>query len=89
MENFSREIIDLICDEWSDDKELVMSALYYLYHTTNDDKMQSQIVDIFNEENYCIDCGSKMGTVQIEEKHTELDGSPIEYLYESKCPVCD
>jgi len=88
MENFSREIIDLICDEWSDDKELVMSSLYYLYHTTNDDKMKSQIVDIFNEENYCIECGNKMSLYEWSEPHTELEGSPLEYFSCYDCACC-
>lgn len=50
--NFSREIIDLICEDWYDDKQLIMDALRYLYHTSIDNKMKEQIIDIFNEENY-------------------------------------
>lgn len=51
-ENFSREIIDLICEDWYDDKQLIMDALRYLYYTSTDNKMKNQIIDIFNEENY-------------------------------------
>lgn len=43
-ENFSREIIDLICDDWRDDEQLVIDALVYLYNTTTDDEMIEQIV---------------------------------------------
>lgn len=86
--NFSREIIDIICDDWSDDEELVMNALYYIYHTSTDSKMKSQIVDIFNDYKYCLTCGNKLQYYEYKESHTEL--YPVEYetigVYE--CPCC-
>ena len=60
MENFSKEIIQTIVDDYSDDMELVVSMLSYLYQTTLDDNMKKSIIDVFNVSNRCIECGDKM-----------------------------
>ena len=60
MENFSTEIISLICDTFSDDKQLVMDMLRYLHFNTLDSKMKKNIEDIFLKEGYCVDCGTKL-----------------------------
>lgn len=86
--NFSREIIDLITDDWWDDKNLVMSALFYLYQTTTDNKMKYQIEDIFNEEKYCIHCGSPMQYYEYQEPHTELNPVQYEIIGNYICPNC-
>lgn len=88
-ENFSTEIIDLICDLWNDDERLVMDALRYLYYTTTDDNMKSQIVDIFNDYEYCLECGSKLETYTYEEAHTELNPIAYETMTDVYCPICD
>ncbi len=86
--DFSREIIDLITEDWKDDKQLVMDALYYLYHTTTDNVMKSQIKDIFYEEHCCLNCGSQMQYYEYQEPHMEL--YPVEYETFGCyiCPVC-
>lgn len=89
MENFSTEIIDLVCDTYAKDKQLVIDILFYLYHTTSDDKMKQQIVDIFNTEGYCIDCGSKLTTYTWDEIHTELEYNNREPMFADYCPICD
>ena len=89
MENFSREIIDLITEDWNDNEQLVMDALFYLYKTSNDDKMRAQIRDIFNEYDYCLSCGEKLETRTIKEIHDELDERTVEYFTEMYCPNCD
>ena len=50
--NYSREIIDLICEDFKDDEQLVMDALNYLLFTTKDERMKNQIVDIFKDYGY-------------------------------------
>lgn len=95
MEDMSNEIMECIIGTYDDGtqegKELTRDCLFWLFHNTDNSKVCSLIQKWFDDEvnNYCIDCGSKMETFRIEETHTELDGNPIEYLYESKCPVCD
>ena len=60
MERFDKEIVQTIVDDYNDDMELVLSMLSYLYQTTNDDNMKKSIIDVFNVENRCIECGDKM-----------------------------
>ena len=88
-ENFSREIIDLICDDWNDDKQLVIDALVYLYYTTDDDKMKSQIVDVCNDYGYCVECRTKLITYSWDEIHTELEYDNREPMSAQFCPICD
>ena len=60
MENFSKEIVQALIDDYGDDTKLVVGMLSYLYSTTIDDKMKETIIDIFNDTNICIECGSEM-----------------------------
>ena len=73
MENFSDEVVSLICDDFVDDKDLVIKVLFYLYNTTTDDKMKVSIKDVFIDEGVCLECGSKLITYD-------------DKLY---CPYCD
>lgn len=89
FENYSREVIDLICDSFHDDERLVMDILFYLFHTSNDDVLREQIIDVFNDSEYCISCGAKLEARTIREVHDELDERAVEFLYEKYCPNCD
>lgn len=60
MENFSKEIVQTITEDYADDTRLVISMLSYLYQTTSDEQMKLAILDVFNNENICIECGDKM-----------------------------
>lgn len=88
-ENFSREIIDLICDDWRDDEQLVIDALVYLYNTTNDIKMIEQIEMVCKDYGYCPDCGNKLSTYEWYETHTELEYNNQEWFSTQLCPYCD
>ena len=61
----------------------------FAYYTTTNEKLQSNIVEILSDMNYCIECGSKMINYEWEEAHDELDGSPKEEFSASFCPNCD
>ena len=89
MENFSTEIISVLEEDFSDDEELIKDMLFYLYHTTTDDNMQSQIVDWFNSNGYCIECGTKLITYTWDEIHTELEYDNREPMLAQFCPICD
>ena len=45
MESYANEVIQALIDAYSDDKELVKDCLFYLYHTTTDDKLRYQILN--------------------------------------------
>jgi hypothetical protein len=89
MEGFSREIIDLICDDWNNDEQLVIDALVYLYNTTTDDKMIEQIEMVCKDYGYCPDCGNKLSTYEWWETHTELGYNNQEWFSCQMCPCCD
>lgn len=89
IENMSDEVLDAILDVYKDDKELVISCLMFLYYTTTNEKLQSNIVEILSDMNYCIECGSKMINYEWEEAHDELEGSYKEEFSASFCPNCD
>ena len=93
MEDFSIEVVETITDYYSKDgeegKELTKDILFYLYHNTNNDKLKQVILDWFNEEQYCIECGEKLQPYEYCETHTELDYNNKEWFTEWLCPVCD
>lgn len=89
MENFSSEIVELIESQWADDESLVIDSLFYLYHTTSDDKMRKEIVNIFNKMGYCISCGNKLSTYEWCETHTELEYNNQEWFTAQMCPCCN
>ena len=89
MEGFSREIIDLICDDWNDDEQLVIDALVYLYNTTTDNKMIEQIEMACKDYGCCPDCGNKLSTYEWYEIHTELEYDNKEWFNCQLCPCCD
>lgn len=84
MEKFNHEIVDLIIDSFSDDKDLIAQMLFYLYHTTTDDRMKESVLTFMNEENYCISCGSKM--TYYEWSETRPLGAEVMSGYD--CPSC-
>lgn len=88
MENMRYEVYDSIIT-YSDNEETVKDILFYLYHTTKDNKLQNIIEDWFYDNEFCVDCGEKLKRIDIEERHTELFGSPIEHLIDFCCPNCD
>lgn len=89
VENMSWEILDLITEEFYDDKSLVKDCLYYLYHTISDKKMKEQIEDWFKMNCYCLVCGNKLKTYQYDETHSELEYDNIEHCFVELCPLCD
>lgn len=93
MENFGLEIVETINEHYYRDgiegKELIKDMLFYLYHTTNDNKLKEVILDWFNEEQYCIECGEKLQPYEYCEVHDELAYNNREWLTEWLCPVCD
>lgn len=86
MEKFNTEIVSLITESFSDDIELTKDVLLYLYKTTNDDDMKQSVLRWFNENEYCLNCGTKMEYYEIEEYHSEVDD--YETIGCMDCPKC-
>lgn len=93
MEDFSMEVVETITEHYvndgSDGKELIKDILFYLYHNTTSDKLHQKILEWFNTENYCIECGTKLLPYDWYETHTELDGNDREWFTTYLCPACD
>lgn len=93
MEDFSTEIMDCITETYKDDNELIVGMLMYLYKGCNFDErmkpLRHKIINWFEDNDYCLECGSKFDVITYEEHHTELFGNPIEYVKELVCPICD
>lgn len=92
MENMSFEVLDAIRDCFNDNtdesNELIATICHYLYHTTTDDRMKQGCVEIMNDLQYCIQCGSKMAYYEWSEPHTELDVTEYEIMGTWDCPRC-
>lgn len=102
MEDMSYEILDAI-KEFADnyetlsykEEEYKKDILFYLYHILTDEKerKKSRLVNMisnwFEENDYCINCGSKLQSYEWSETHNELDGSPKEYFSCDVCLNCD
>ena len=89
MENMSVAVLDSICESYKSDKDLIATILHYLYKTSTDVKMHSQIHDVMTDMNYCIECGEKLISYEWKEVHDELEGNPYEYRYATFCHKCD
>lgn len=93
-ENMSWEILEVIKDYddgTEEGKELVRDCLIYLKELNNfkDSKLDEQILDWFNENEYCIKCGCKLQKYVEEEVHDELETRDVEYITIWHCPICD
>lgn len=90
MESFATEILEVVCESYKDDEELLVSILSYLYQTLSDDiKMAENIERIMEDMGYCPDCGNKLETYTFEEVHDELDYNNVEVMSVNLCPLCD
>lgn len=88
MESLATETLEAIkeyADGSTESKELISAICHYLYHTTTDDKMKRGCVDIMNDINYCVSCGSKM--VYYEWNETRPIG--VETMSGYFCPIDD
>ena len=88
------EILEAIKDTYDDGtkegKELIRDCLFYLKELNNfkDEKLDEQIVDWFNDNNYCIDCGCELKYYEYQEPHTELGYVCYETMGIYDCPCC-
>lgn len=86
MEDFSTEIISLITETFDDDQDLISKILWYLYNTSNDDKMVNGIEYWLRFNGYCTECGGKMEEYEYEEKTDEFNSNITNVLL---CPYCE
>lgn len=72
-----------------EDIENHKEILLYIYNTTTDEKLKNNIIDWFEENHYCIDCGEKLLQYEYYETHYELEDNCKEYFDVYLCPNCD
>jgi uncharacterized protein with PIN domain len=72
-----------------EDIENHKEILLYIYNTTTDEKLKNDIIDWFEENHYCIDCGEKLLQYEYYETHYELEDNYKEYFDAYLCPNCD
>ena len=88
-EDMSFEILEAIRDTYDDktesSNELIAKCMFYLYHTSDNEKLRQGCVEIMNDLNYCIQCGLKMQYYQWEESRPI--GAEILGCYD--CPNCN
>lgn len=88
MENMENEVFEAVELSYKLDITLIRDCLFYLYKTTTDDKLAKRILRWFNDNNFCIECGSEMVEYNWKHLHTELDGGEYEDMITMDCPIC-
>lgn len=79
------EVIEAIEEYYKDDKDMLVECLVYLAH--NENKNLAYLAqDKLEKMDRCCECGALLEPYTYEEHHTELCGSPIEYITEMLCP---
>ena len=89
IENMSTEALDAILDTYKDDKELISTILFFLYHTSDDDRLRQNIATLMEDMDKCISCNSDVMTYEFQEVHNELDNNDIETFVAKLCSHCD
>lgn len=90
VEDYGFEVIEAIKDYYKNDEEIMVGCLVYMRHTLQDNKpLRWSLEEDITELGYCYECGEQLVTHTYMERHTELDGNPIEYVSETLCPRCD
>lgn len=51
-------------------------------------KVANRAYTALQDANRCSECGCLLESVEVKERHTELDGEPVEVLHEYYCPQC-
>ena len=82
------ELIDLFEDNIKD-KEYLSEIYVYLCNLDRRELqyMKNKCANRLIKMNRCVKCGQKLQIRAWEEPHTELDGCPIEKMYEPYCPI--
>lgn len=89
IENMSTEALDAILDVYKDDKELISMILFFLYHTSDDDRLRQNIATLMGNMDKCISCNSDVMTYEFQEVHSELDNNDVETFVTKLCSHCD
>ena len=89
IEDMSAEALDAILDAYKDDKELLSTILFFLYHTSDDDRLRQNIATLMKDMDKCISCNSDLMTYEFQEVHYELDNNDIETFAVKLCSHCD
>ena len=89
IENMSAEVLDAILDVYKDDKELIATILFFLYHTSDDNRLRQNIETLMEDMDKCISCNSDVLAYEFQEVHSELDNNDVETFVTKLCSHCD
>ena len=91
--NMVLEIIEAIHLMYEDDPDIEADCLLCLSNLRDNINLSNTFANLAEfklmDMGRCIHCGELMKMKKFYEPHPELDGCPIENLYEPYCPNCD
>lgn len=91
--NMSPEVIEAVREYFKDEEDVCVDCLLFLKELRNEDDNAKRLSHYAEGElesmERCPVCGSKIEWHHYQEPHDELDGCPMEDMYEKYCPECD
>lgn len=91
--NMCPEVLEAVHLIYEDFPEGETDCLLYLtglqYNPDKVTQLSNEAMNALEEMHRCPYCGEPMKVYHYQEPHPELDGFPIEDMYESYCPNCD
>lgn len=87
------EVLEAVHLIYEDFPEVETDCLLYLtelhYNPNKVVQLSNAAMDTLKEMGRCPYCGELMQVYHYQEPHPELDGCPMEDMYEPYCPNCD
>ena len=91
--NMLIEILECLHFYFEDNPDVEVDCLLYLTELRDNwdrtAELSNAAMDTLKEMGRCPYCGEPMQVQHYREPHSELDGCPMEDMYEPYCPNCD
>ena len=91
--NMVSEVMEAVEEYFKDNEDVFVDCLLYLKGLYSGTQMSYQlfsaVTDKLEKMKRCPKCGEKLEWYHYQEPHDELDGCPMEDMYEPYCPNCD
>lgn len=90
--NMVPEIFEAIHGYFEDSPEIEADCYLCLSSVVSNHLMAQKVAygayKALQDANRCSECGCLLESVEVKERHTELDEAPVEILHEYYCPHC-